>query len=203
MGVLPLDDRTIELFGGDPRPGTPHARSTYEYLWPISHIPSDPSPPMGGRPWTLTAEVEVPDGGVEGVVYARGAHGVGHTFFVKDGLVQFDYNALGTHFRAAAPVDLAPGLHTLAARFERDGRNGILTVAADGTDLASVPVTRLVRMLGSTGTDIGRDALSTVVDDYEGPFEFTGTIRSVTIEIHRRPSPADIATTARTELARE
>jgi arylsulfatase len=28
MGVLPLDDRTIELFAAEPRPGTPHARAS-------------------------------------------------------------------------------------------------------------------------------------------------------------------------------
>ena len=38
-GVLPLDDRTIELFGGAPRPGTVHARPNYVYMPPLSHIP--------------------------------------------------------------------------------------------------------------------------------------------------------------------
>jgi arylsulfatase len=202
MGVLPLDDRTIELFGGAPRPATPHARAKYEYLWPISHVPSDPSPPLGARPWTVTADVVVGDG-VEGVIYARGSHNVGHSFFVKDDHLHFDYNALGTHYRASAPVDLAPGRHVLTARFERDGQQGAVTIGADGADLASVTVPRLVRMLGSTGLDIGRDALSEVVDDYDGPFPFTGRIDKVTFTIHSRRSPADVAATARTELARE
>lgn len=202
MGVLPLDDRTIELFAAEPRPGTPHARDSYEYLWPISHIPSEPSPAVGGRPWLLTAQVEVGED-VEGVIYARGAHGLGHAFFLQDGTLHFDYAAIGVHFRASAPLELAPGPHTLTARFEREGRGGILTIGADGTDLASVPVTKLVRMLGSTGTDIGRDGLSPVVDDYEAPFPFTGAIRSVRFDILRRPSAADVATTARTELSRE
>jgi hypothetical protein len=58
-------------------------------------------------------------------------------------------------------------------------------------------------MLGSTGTDIGRDALSPVVDDYEAPFPFTGTIHSVRFDIRSRQTPADVAATAATELARE
>ena len=115
MGVLPLDDRTIELFGGTPRPATPHARRTYDYLSPISHIPADVCPPLGGRPWTLTISVIV-EGTVEGVLYARGSHNVGQSFFIKDGQLQFDYNALGTHFRATAPLTLQPGHHTLSAR---------------------------------------------------------------------------------------
>ena len=58
-------------------------------------------------------------------------------------------------------------------------------------------------MLGSTGLDIGRDALSTVVSDYEGPFNFTGTIERASFEIHSRRDRADVLAQANTELARE
>jgi arylsulfatase A-like enzyme len=202
-GVLPLDDRTIELFGGTPRPGTVHARPEYSYFPPMSHVPADAAPPLGGRPWTVEAEVSVPAGGAEGVIYARGSHNVGHSFFLRSGSLVFDYNALGAHYRASAPVDLAEGGHVLGARFERSGPAGRLVIFADGADLAEVEIPRIVRMLGSTGLDIGRDALSTVVEDYEGPFPFSGAIERVTFRIHRRPDGADVAATARTELARE
>lgn len=203
MGVLPLDDRTIELFGGTPRPGTPHARTRYDYLAPISHIPADVCPPLGGRPWTLTIAVIIDDSNTEGVLYARGSHNVGQSFFIKDGQLQFDYNALGTHFRAAAPLSLTPGHHTLTARFERAESVGTIVIGADGNDLASVAIPKLVRMLGSTGLDIGRDALSTVVSDYEGPFAFTGTIERASFQIHSRRDRADVLAQANTELARE
>jgi arylsulfatase len=202
--VLPLDDRTIELFGAPPRPGSPHAvHGRYVYVPPLSHVPSDAAPQLGGRSWVVEAEVVVPDGGAEGVVYARGSHGVGHSFFVHGGELQFDYNALGQHHRARAPLALAAGRHTLTARFDRDGRGGTLTIGADGADLASVEVPQLVRMLGSTGLDIGRDALSPVVDDYDAPFPFTGQIERVTFTIRSRGEAADVATAARAELARE
>ncbi len=203
MGVLPLDDRTIELFGGPARPGTPHARSTYEYLWPISHIPSDPSPSLGGREWTFTAEIAVGAEVLQGVVYARGSHSLGHSFFVKDGKLHFDYNALGSHQRASAPLSLAPGEHTLTATFRRNGKEGTIGIGADGCELATVAIPRIVRMLGSNGLDIGRDALSPVVDDYQGPFPFSGTIHRATFQIHTRADRADIQATALTELARE
>ncbi len=207
MGVLPLDDRVIELFGGAPRPATPHARNTYEYLAPISHIPSDVCPPLGGRPWTLTVavviEASVASSKTEGVLYARGSHNVGQTFFIKDDQLHFDYNALGTHFRATAPIALRAGQHTLSARFERAASTGTIVIGVDGVDLASVEIPKLVRMLGSTGLDIGRDALSTVVSDYEGPFAFTGTIERASFQIHSRRDNADVQAKARTELARE
>ena len=58
-------------------------------------------------------------------------------------------------------------------------------------------------MLGSTGLDIGRDALSPVVDDYDAPFPFTGSIDRVTFSIRSRADAAEIAATARAELAKE
>jgi len=202
MGVLPLDDRTLELFGGSVRPATPHASLRYEYFPPISHIPADAAPLLGGRSWTLTAHVQV-DGDVRGVLYARGSHNVGHSFFIHDGWLHFDYNALGRHHRASAPVSLAPGLHVLQARFEREGPSGTITVGVDGEDLASAAVSQPVRMLGSTGMDIGQDSLSPVVDDYRGPNPFTGTIERVVVEVRGRRSASDVAATARTEMARE
>jgi arylsulfatase A-like enzyme len=204
-GVLPLDDRSIELFGAPPRPGSVHARSEYEYRPPLSHVPADAAPPFGGRNWTVVAEVVVDEGAeVAGVLYARGGHNVGHSFFVQDGQLQFDYNALGTHHRAAGPLGaLAAGRHALAARFDRDGKGGQLTLSVDGADVGAVEIPTIVRMLGSTGLDIGRDALSPVVDDYPAPFPFTGTIERVTFTIRGRRSAADVAAVARTELSKE
>ncbi len=202
MGVLPLDDRTIELFGSEVRPGTPHADSTYTYLPPISHIPADAAPLLGGRAWTISADVVV-DGAAAGVIYARGSHNVGHSFFLHGGQLHFDYNALGTHHRASAPLELAPGRHVLTARFDRTGPGGVLTVGADDRDLASVDIPWIVRMLGSTGMDIGRDALSEVVDDYAGPYPFTGRIDRLVVELRSRMAAEDVESTARVEMARE
>jgi arylsulfatase len=202
-GVLPLDDRTIELFGGAPRPGTVHARRDYIYYPPVSHIPADACPPLGGRAWTITAVVDAPDVGVEGVIYARGSHNVGHSFFVRDQALHFEYNALGTRYRAQAPLSLSPGRHELSARFDRDGRGGTLTVGCDGDDLASVEIPKIVRMLGSTGMDIGRDALSPVADDYVAPFAFTGRIDHVSFRTRSKADADEIAATARAELAKE
>jgi arylsulfatase len=205
--VLPLDDRTIELFGGTPRPATVHARSEYVYFPPLAHIPADATPPFGGRSWTVTAVVDV-DGDtstpVEGVLYARGSHNVGHAFYVKDGELRFEYNALGTRYRVAGgPLVLDPGRHELVARFDRVDRGGTLVVAADGTDLASVEITRVVRMLGSTGLDVGRDALSPVSDDYEGPFPFTAAIDRITFSIRSRADTAEVQATAKAEMSKE
>jgi hypothetical protein len=78
-----------------------------------------------------------------------------------------------------------------------------LTVSCDGIELGSTEIGQLVRILGSTGMDIGRDALSPVTDEYVAPFPFTGTIESVTFDIRSRADKSDVLATARTELAKE
>ena len=112
-GILPLDDRLIELFLLPSRPGTPHARDDYVYYPPMSHLPMDAAPRLGMSSWDITADVTIPPGGAEGVIYARGSHNTGHSFFLAaDGELHFDYNALGDHHRAHAPLSLPPGRAT-------------------------------------------------------------------------------------------
>jgi arylsulfatase len=201
-GVLPLDDRTIELFMMPPRPHTPHARGRYVYYPPISHIPADACPSLGGRPFVLTCDIEC-DNDPSGVLYARGSHNVGHSFFLKDGVLNFDYNALGNHTRVAAPVQLAPGAHTLGVRFDRLGGGGRLTLLVDGNELSSAEIPSIVRMLGSTGMDLGRDALSQVVSDYDDDFPFTGTITSVSFDLPAKKEVADATAEMAAEFGKE
>ena len=61
----------------------------------------------------------------------------------------------------------------------------------------------IVRMLGSTGLDIGCDRLSTVVDDYVGPFAFQGEVRRAAFQLRSERDKTDLAVIARTELAKE
>ena len=91
----------------------------------------------------------------------------------------------------------------LIARFARNGAAGQLVIGADGSDLGSVEIPSIIRMLGSTGLDIGRDALSPVVDDYPSPFPFEGRIDRITFSVRSRADAEEIAATARTEMSRE
>ena len=101
------------------------------------------------------------------------------------------------------PGELSRGAHRLGARFDRDGQRGAITITADGDDVASVDIPRIVRMLSSTGTDFGCDRLSTVVDDYEGPFAFTGTLTRAELSFRSAREKRDVPVTARAEMAKE
>ena len=135
------------------------------------------------------------------MLYARGSHNVGHTFFVKDGQLHFDYNALGTHYRATGDIALTAGQHTIEARFNREGSIGKLTLARGRTRGRSGGQSgRSCGCSGSTGVDIGRDGLSPVVDDYTAPFEFTGELKRIVFRTGRRRDATDVAAAERTEM---
>jgi arylsulfatase len=205
-GVLPLDERRgAELFGGTPRPGTPHARREYVYYPPISHMPSDTSPRLGARSWEITTEIERSSADDEGVLVAQGTHNVGFSFYVKDNRLVFDYNYFTQHTRVESETELPTGRRRAGVRFVRRDQSGEMTLLIDGAAAGSGQVPRILRMVSSTGLDVGRDSLSPVTDDYEAPFEFTGTIHRVNFELLRREDVEREAAEAeaRTEMARE
>jgi hypothetical protein len=82
-------------------------------------------------------------------------------------------------------------------RVDRRLRPGLVPVPGPGP----CPAPWAVWMLGSTGMDIGRDALSALVYGYEGPNSFTGTIER-TVAARGRRNAADVDATAQTEMAR-
>jgi arylsulfatase len=64
-----------------------------------------------------------------------------------------------------------------------------------------------MRMISSTGLDIGKDSLSPVTDDYEAPFAFNGKILKYDVVLHRYRGPQekqeDEEARMRTELAKQ
>ncbi len=189
-GVLPLDDRNIELFRAVFRPGTPHANRRYTYHPPISHLPAEVAPALGNRTWVMTAEVERPNDSTEGVLIAQGTQNVGFSWYIKDNRMVFDYNIFTEHHVVHSDRIVPIGKCTFGVRFVRDGRTGTIILSINGEECGSISVPYVLRMISSTGLDIGKDGLSPVTEDYKAPFKFTGTIKRVDVELPRYRSPS-------------
>jgi arylsulfatase len=182
-GILPLDDRTIELFGARFRDHSPHPTSRhYRYVPPMSPLPAQAAAAIGGRSWELTARVDRP-AGAGGVLYALGTENSGLSLFVKDDHLVFDYNEFGTHhiLRSDAPVPM--GASELGVRFTRLGDPGEATLVVDGTDNGTISLPFAMRVISSVGPSVGYDHGSPVSREYEGPFAFEGTLHSVDIQL--------------------
>ena len=206
QGVLPLDDRRF-LFKSMHRPGTPHASRHYTYYPPVSHVPSDVAPTLGSRTWTMSAEVDRPDASIQGVIAAQGTQNGGYSWYIKDNKMVFDYNIFAEHHVVRSGTEVPIGRIRLEIRFVRDGETGKITLVMDGQECGTIQVPYVMRMISSTGLDIGKDSLSPVTNDYAAPFGFKGKIRRFDVVLHRYRSPKekqeDEDVRMRTEMAKQ
>jgi arylsulfatase A-like enzyme len=189
-GVLPLDDRMVELFGARFRPNSPHpADRRYVYRPPMSPLPGQASAAIGGRAVDLTARVTRKEGD-EGVLFATGTQNSGVSVFVQNDRLVVDYNAFDDHTILESDVEIPPGASTLVAQFRRGtGMVGSMAVEIDGVPAGSAELPLFMRMMSSVGPSIAYDHGSAVSNRYEAPFAFTGTLHEIVIQLL---SPQDL-----------
>ncbi len=203
-GVLPLDDRTIELFGARFRDRSPHpANRRYVYRPPMSPLPAQAGAAIGGRSFDLTARVTIAPGD-EGVVFATGTENAGLSVFVQGGRLVLDYNAFDDHTIVESEVEVPPGDVELGVRMRRlEGRAGTATLSIDGTDCATTDLSLYMRMMSSIGPSIGADHGSAVSARYSAPYAFTGTLHEVVIQASPETHGDIDEATARAEMSRQ
>ena len=203
-GVLPLDDRTIELFGARFRPHSPHpADQRYVYRPPMSPLPAQAGPAIGGRSFDLTARV-TRAAGQDGVVYATGNENSGVAVFIQHGRLVVDYNAFGDHTVVESAVDVPAGDATLVVRLRQGaGRTGSINLQIDGRASGSVELPLVMMMISSVGASIGYNHGSAVSDRYQAPFAFTGTLHELEIALVDGRDPGAAGAEAAVEMSRQ
>ena len=191
-GVLPLDDRTIELFAARFADGTVHrADRHYTYWPPVSPLPAQAGPSIGGRSWDLDASVDRPSG-AEGVLFATGTENSGLSLFVQSDRLVFDYNFFGDHHVAVSRAPVPIGRSVLGVRFRRTGKGGTASIVIDGKPCGGVEIPTVMRVISSVGASIGVDHGSAVSERYDAPFAFQGTLERLDVQLVA-PRPDDAA----------
>ena len=143
------------------------------------------------KSFSVTADVDVPDGGVEGVIIAQGGRFGGWTVFVKDNRLTFVYNVLGIHhFVTRSDEPVPSGHHQLRMEFAYDGgglaKGGGVTLYHDGTAVGTgrVELTQPMVFSADETTDIGYESGTTVSPDYTAhTSRFTGKIAWVQLDL--------------------
>lgn len=157
---------------------------------------------MGG--FTLTADVEVPEGGAEGILTALGDRHGGWAFYLLDGRPVASFALLDAPIRIAATEPVAPGAHQVELRYE-PGREPRAVLAVDGADVAEAPLPGLLFFpnlsTAGAGMLVGRDRGIAVSDDYRPPFAFTGTLGRVELRSGRPGAGPGQSTELRAALA--
>jgi arylsulfatase len=200
--VLPLDNSTLARWNA-PRPNLTEGRTTFTYSGELIGTPASAAPSILNKSYTITAEVDIPDGGAEGMIVTHGGRFGGYglyltkgEFGVGRGKVVFLYNLLDLKRTTWEGPELTAGRHTIVFEFKPDGPElgkggkGVLSVdgkeAAQNTLEHTIPVT----LPEDETFDIGQDtrtAVALVEYRYDTPFKFTGKINKLTFKLEPEP----------------
>ena len=188
--VLPLDNRSLARFL-EPRPSATGGRTTFTYTGELSNTPKGGAPSTLDRSYKITALVEIPQGGAEGMLVTDGGRFGGYGFYLLKGKPVFVYNFVNVErYRWEGRDGVATGKHTLVFEFKYDGigfgHGGDGTLTVDGKVVAKkkIPKTMPFTFPEDETFDVGVDTRSPVDDDdYQVPYRFTGKLHKLTVEL--------------------
>jgi arylsulfatase A-like enzyme len=188
--VLPLDNSILERILA-PRPSAVAGRTEFTYSGEVSGLPDGNAPNLLTRSYSITADVEIPTKGAEGMLNTLGGRFGGYGLYLLKGKPVFTYNLLALEkFRWEGPQTLTSGKHTIVFDFKYDGpgmgKGGTGVLSVDGKEVArkAIPHTVPAIMTIDESFDVGIDTRTGVDDkDYKPPFRFTGKLDKLTIKI--------------------
>jgi arylsulfatase len=199
--VLPLDASVATRLVA-PRPNLTTGRTEFTYSGQLTGIPHGDAPSVLNTSYTITAEIEVPQDGAEGVLLTEGGRFGGFGFYLLKGKPVFTWNLVDLErIRWEGPDALAPGKHTLEFDFKYDGlgfgtlafnslsgigQGGTGVLKVDGEAVATEKMAHTVPLIlqWDETFDVGADTCTSVDDhDYQVPFAFTGELAKLTLSI--------------------
>jgi arylsulfatase len=191
--VLPIDDRSVERVNAATagRPDLMGERTSLTLSEGMDSMSENVFINIKNRSLSITADVEIPQGGAKGVILAQGGRFGGWSFYLEDGKPTYCYNFLGLkEFRVAAPKVVAAGKATIRMNFDYDGgglgKGGTATILVNGEQVASGRIERTQPMIFSADETaaVGVDDATPVTPDYaERDNAFTGKIFKVTVDV--------------------
>ena len=188
--VFPLDNDVLQR-ALTPRPSPIAGKTVFTYSGELSGIPEGSAPNTLNKSYSITAEVEIPTGGAEGMLNTLGGAFGGYGLYLVKGKPVFTYVQLTTErFRWEGPAALTPGKHSIVFDFKHDGpgfgKGGTGSLTVDGKEVANQKIPHTIPFLVSfdESFDVGVDTRYGVDDhDYQVPFRFTGKLTKLTIKL--------------------
>jgi arylsulfatase len=190
--VLPLDDRRVERFNPDLAGRPTLIKGNSQLLFGgMGRLTENTMINVKNKSHAVTAEVEVPESGAEGVIIAQGGAYAGWSLYAKGGKPVYCYNLFGLQrFKVEADAQIPSGTHQVRMEFAYDGgglaKGSTVSLYVDGSRVGEGRVEATVPMMfsGDETTDVGSDTGSSVSDDYTGETShFTGTVSWVQIDL--------------------
>jgi arylsulfatase len=207
--VLPLNTEVVQRLIA-PRPSLTAGRNVFTWTRPLTGTPNGDAPSLLNTSYAFKAEVEVPEGGGDGMLITQGGRFGGYGFYVLKGKPVFLWNLLDLKRVKWEGKELAPGKHVLEFAFAYDGMGagtlafnsfagigrggtGVLKVDGEVVDTQKMEHSLPFTLQWDEALDIGSDTLTGVNDaDYQTPFPFNGKIDKITLTVDRpKLSPED------------
>ena len=206
--VLPLDNSTLARWN-TPRPNLTAGQTVFTYSGELTGVPASAAPSILNKSYTITAEVEIPEGGAEGMIVTEGGRFGGYGLFLSKGVagirrgkLVFLYNLLDLKRTIWEGPKLGAGKHTIVFDFKSDGpglgKGGTGVLSVDGKEVArnsmehGTPITFPEDETFDVGQDT-RTGVAMLEYRYDLPFKFTGKINKLTFklgpELRRHRSP--------------
>ena len=191
--VFPIDDRSFER--QDPTiAGRPEllGKRTSLTLWPgMTGMSENVFVNMKNRSYSITADLDIPQKGANGVILAQGGHVGGWSLYVKNNKPSFAYNFLSLkETKVVSPTALKPGKNTVRLNFDYDGgglgKGGTFTIFVNGKMTVQSRIDRTQSLVFSADetAGIGIDEATTVTTDYmQYDNAFTGKIIKVVLDV--------------------
>jgi sulfatase-like protein len=207
--VLPLDDRRVERFNPDLAGRPTLIKGNSQLLFGgMGRLTENVLVNVKNKSHAVTAEVDVPESGAEGVIIAQGGAYAGWSLYAKGGKPVYCYNLFGLQrFKVEGEAVIPPGTHQVRMEFDYDGgglaKGGTVSLYVDGSKIGEGRVAATVPMMfsGDETADVGSDTASAVSDDYTGETSrFTGTVGWVQIDLGDDAEDADHLITAEERL---
>ena len=209
--VFPMDASVAARIVA-PRPNLTAGRTEFVYTQPMVGLPQGDSPGLLNSSYTITADIDVPQGGAEGMILTSGGRFAGYGFYLLKGKPVFLWNLIDLkRIKWEGPDVLTPGKHTLVFDFKYDGlgtgtlafnnmsglgRPGTGTLIVDGKPVQTIVMEHTLPMIlqWDESFDVGSDTLTGVNDaDYTPPFPLTARLNKLTLRVDRpQLSPDEI-----------
>ncbi len=191
--VLPMDDRTSERLVPEMAGRPTLIRGNSQLFFPgMGRLSENSVVSIKNKSFSVTAEVDIPDGGANGVIIAQGGRFGGWAVYVKDGDGEVRLQH-ARHPRVRRPLPTSPipaGTHQVRMEFAYDGgglaKGGDVTLYYDGNAVGTGRVEHTQPMIFSADetTDIGYESGTTVTPDYTAhTSRFTGKLKWVQLDV--------------------
>lgn len=191
-GVYPLDDRSFERLNATNagRPDIMGDRTEMLLYEGMGGMAENVFIDTLSRSYMVTADIEIPKGGGNGVVLSQGGLFGGWSLYIKDRKAKFAYNWLARErYEIETSEPLPEGRITLVYDFTYDGggpnKGGTGTISLNGKKIGEGRIEKTqgaVWSLAGETADVGKDAYSPVTDDYD-PWDnaFNGKINVIKV----------------------